>query len=1259
MKENVEKLLAFLNDNPGLAKDKLYTSFPELKNDPSLYDSVEAYRKDKGAGVKDDDLKQKYGHLYADEVKPQLYTAAKSEGLVENGNIDLNARPVVKNADGSISTVRSMSIGTDKGEVLIPTVSDDGRIMSDEEAITNYRKTGKHLGIFKDIKNADEYAKALHEQQNELYTKNSATTPPKPEEVVWEHEKERAQAFREDRKRLDQFTRKVVGAYDRDKNTYLNAAGQPVNSFKEGDIVDVSSVNDNPSHPVNSSTGYFELRRTADGRQAWLPVDRPAPTVYEHDPVYVKAATPYSKKYSHDEVEAFLNNLQGDNARQVLRNYYRYDVSSDKPEERNILAGVLMDNPDLAKVWESEADHAGEAINTANGRMKILQDAIVKNYNLDKQLLEPEEYNGWDEDAFKKQVQRAPEISTKVVEANRLAKQMESLGQNLASMQVLYKKKPDEALAQRYAEAAKQYNSAGQQLAGMKKELDQYNGFFTDDPRNQKAKDRLVRQQTGLDLMNRVETFFPEQLRRTANAGDEAINGSEFGTTFKSLLRTLGSIGGSGARLFAEATINPFLSEEGSNDLAASFDNFVGWRDSNLATKDRSEEHGLLPFVFSALDKAAEMVPYVLLSRGIPALNASGNVALRLIGRNMPMIAGTWGDSLRNAEQQGMSKGEAMLYATVSATAQQIAMNAVGKLVPGAEVSETFEPSRKLLLAALRGEKGEFTKVFSNEVGNFTRQQLKAVPAETLKGYGDLTAMNAGNVIVNGITNALTGSGLNTSFGSPKEQLETFAGLGLFNLGMRGLAAKKSGNDIRANSDMILRKAAAGDLGFSLSALDLLRKDNVVPKEQAEAIENDLLQIAATRFPADNTPEQNVAAFKIQKQIENLRSDLGRTESAFKPALEKRIETLEKQKEDILGNPTKAEKDYETNTKPLAKELEQVALENGLTPEQYKQHTGLEMEAKPEEVDPEHQAEVEKDYDETLNQERSQGNVKLPRAKDIFIGEQSLFDRMKEKGFGSATAYNILSSLDNVFAAEGKVKTDYDRQEADMMSSPEDMTSLADGIEMAKLARDSRNYDAQQEANRHAKELLDFAEANPDKVEPEVAAELKDIAQEYLKGNVVTVNADKLVNPEAKDPASDPKIEQPAPKPKSPGDKLRELAKKVEGDKTLLNSDLLALPKAVASTLLKGAAMIADAGGSISHQVKHVVDMIKQHFEGKGLECHRVEKVYRYTRDLLGMDEPLIEQAKERIKKGDSEDAIAFDLHQAFHEPLMGERTKF
>lgn len=88
------------------------------------------------------------------------------------GNIDLYNRPIYIGNDGSISTVRSMSFNDGQREVLIPTISDDGRLLNDNEAIQHYYQTGKYLGYFNTPQEANYYAQMLHLQQERLYPAN-------------------------------------------------------------------------------------------------------------------------------------------------------------------------------------------------------------------------------------------------------------------------------------------------------------------------------------------------------------------------------------------------------------------------------------------------------------------------------------------------------------------------------------------------------------------------------------------------------------------------------------------------------------------------------------------------------------------------------------------------------------------------------------------------------------------------------------------------------------------------------------------------------------------------------------------------------------------------------------------------------------------------------------------------------------------------------------------------------------------------------
>ena len=102
------------------------------------------------------------------EKMKRAFGLAEDQTTLEPGNIDLDKRPVVKNKDGSVSTLRSMSFNIDGKEVLLPTIAPDGSQMTPDEAVARYRETGEHLGIYSSPEAATEAAKKLSQRQEKF-----------------------------------------------------------------------------------------------------------------------------------------------------------------------------------------------------------------------------------------------------------------------------------------------------------------------------------------------------------------------------------------------------------------------------------------------------------------------------------------------------------------------------------------------------------------------------------------------------------------------------------------------------------------------------------------------------------------------------------------------------------------------------------------------------------------------------------------------------------------------------------------------------------------------------------------------------------------------------------------------------------------------------------------------------------------------------------------------------------------------------------
>jgi len=82
------------------------------------------------------------------------------------GNIDMDSLPTIRNKDGSISTVRSMSFNDNGVETLIPTLEQGtGKKLSEDEAIDQFHRTGKFLGKFSTPEEATRFAKNISREQ--------------------------------------------------------------------------------------------------------------------------------------------------------------------------------------------------------------------------------------------------------------------------------------------------------------------------------------------------------------------------------------------------------------------------------------------------------------------------------------------------------------------------------------------------------------------------------------------------------------------------------------------------------------------------------------------------------------------------------------------------------------------------------------------------------------------------------------------------------------------------------------------------------------------------------------------------------------------------------------------------------------------------------------------------------------------------------------------------------------------------------------
>ena len=88
------------------------------------------------------------------------------------GNVNLNNLPMIQNEDGTYETLDTFSVEIDGEQVLLNCIQmgPDGKAIrvTEDQAVDQYMKDGRHLGKFSTADAATEYAKKLDKDQEKI-----------------------------------------------------------------------------------------------------------------------------------------------------------------------------------------------------------------------------------------------------------------------------------------------------------------------------------------------------------------------------------------------------------------------------------------------------------------------------------------------------------------------------------------------------------------------------------------------------------------------------------------------------------------------------------------------------------------------------------------------------------------------------------------------------------------------------------------------------------------------------------------------------------------------------------------------------------------------------------------------------------------------------------------------------------------------------------------------------------------------------------
>lgn len=83
------------------------------------------------------------------------------DDMIEGGNLDVFSRPLMRESDGTVSRGAMKPFQVEGVEFLLPLTDASGKLLSDDEALAQFERTGNHYGGFRTAEEAMEFSRQL------------------------------------------------------------------------------------------------------------------------------------------------------------------------------------------------------------------------------------------------------------------------------------------------------------------------------------------------------------------------------------------------------------------------------------------------------------------------------------------------------------------------------------------------------------------------------------------------------------------------------------------------------------------------------------------------------------------------------------------------------------------------------------------------------------------------------------------------------------------------------------------------------------------------------------------------------------------------------------------------------------------------------------------------------------------------------------------------------------------------------------------